>query len=293
MSAGIGALLSALWLVAIIASGKSSFRHGNMATGNASLDGKTSRQLLIRPFYLMLERIGFWDRLQPFMAGLHGKLATLGGSGWNVESTRVFAAHAVGTGYAALVGGVWLAAASGEPALLALGALIGAVLPAAKWKDVSAKVERRKQDMLLVLPEVLSKLMLLLGAGETMQRALQRCALVQSGRQPGALIEELRRANEAIRNGESFAAAMEAFSKRCAVQEVSLFTTTLLLNYRRGGDRLALSLKELSYSLWEKRKSVARSRGEEASSKLVFPLVGIFLILMAIVASPAILLMGG
>jgi tight adherence protein C len=167
------------------------------------------------------------------------------------------------------------------------------VLPAAKWRDTAGKVERRKQDILLSLPDVLSKLMLLLGAGETVQRALIRCADRKDPSQSGPLMGELRRANEAIRNGESFASAMEAFSRRCAVQEVSLFTTTLLLNYRRGGERLVLSLKELSYSLWEKRKSVARSRGEEASSKLVFPLVGVFLILMILVASPAILLMRG
>ena len=137
--------------------------------------------------------------------------------------------------------------------------------------------------------------MLLLGAGETVQRALIRCTdrREDKDKRDNTLLIELRRANEEVRNGQSFSAAMEAFSRRCAVQEVSLFTTTILLNYRRGGDRLVLSLKELSYSLWEKRKAVARSRGEEASSKLVFPLVGIFLILMALVASPAILMMGG
>jgi tight adherence protein C len=179
--------------------------------------------------------------------------------------------------------------------LLYLGLLLGAAIPTAKWRDTVSKFEQRKQNILLDIPEVMSKLMLLLGAGETVQRALIRCTDRREDKEKrdNALLIELRRANEEVRNGQSFSAAMEAFSRRCAVQEVSLFTTTILLNYRRGGDRLVLSLKELSYSLWEKRKAVARSRGEEASSKLVFPLVGIFLILMALVASPAILMMGG
>jgi len=63
----------------------------------------------------------------------------------------------------------------------------------------------------------------------------------------------------------------------------------MLLNYRRGGDKLVLSLKELTYTLWEKRKAIARTRGEEASSKLIFPVVGIFVVLMILVASPAML----
>jgi tight adherence protein C len=84
---------------------------------------------------------------------------------------------------------------------------------------------------------------------------------------------------------------MERFNRSCAVQEVSIFTTVLLLNYRRGGEHFVLALRELSYTLWEKRKAIARTRGEEASSKLVFPLVGILLVLMILVAAPAVLLM--
>ncbi|WP_308635962.1 type II secretion system F family protein [Paenibacillus silvisoli] len=210
-----------------------------------------------------------------------------------MEDTAGFVASALGTGYLAVCAGAWLSVLSGEQALLYLGLLLGIILPAAKWRDTAAKVERRKQDILLLLPEVISKLMLLLGAGETLQRALIRASERKDEKAGSPLIVELRKANEAVRNGESFAAAMEMLSRRCAVQEVSLFTTTLLLNYRRGGDRLSLSLKELTYSLWEKRKAVARARGEEASSKLVFPLVGLFIVLMALVASPAILMMGG
>nr|WP_249866162.1 type II secretion system F family protein [Paenibacillus konkukensis] len=95
-----------------------------------------------------------------------------------------------------------------------------------------------------------------------------------------------------IRMNGSFAKAMEDFNKRCGVQEVSLFTTTLLLNYKRGGDELVMSLKELSVTLWDKRKSLAKTLGEEASSKMVFPMVLIFMVVMIIVAAPAILTMG-
>lgn len=71
-----------------------------------------------------------------------------------------------------------------------------------------------------------------------------------------------------------------------------MFTTTVLLNYKRGGHDLTVALRNLSKDLWERRKAVSRILGEEASSKLVFPMALIFLIVIVIVAAPAMMMMG-
>ncbi|MBO7747750.1 type II secretion system F family protein [Paenibacillus sp. MWE-103] len=277
-----GSALTLMWLYGILL---------NERIGGGSKEPK--RRWIAGPSLQLLQRSGLLDRMQPLAAGLHGKLLLLHGQGWTAEASRTYIAEAAGMGYAAVCAGSWLGVLSGEPAMPLIGLLLGFVLPAAKWRDVARKLDRRKQDIVLLLPELLNKLMLLLGAGETLQRSLVRCSERSGAPEGHPLLAELRRVNETVRNGESFAGAMELFSRRCGVQEVSIFTTTLLLNYRRGGDRLVLSLKELSYSLWEKRKAVVRARGEEASSKLVFPLVGIFFVLMVVVAAPAVLMMGG
>ncbi|MBW7476548.1 type II secretion system F family protein [Paenibacillus oenotherae] len=290
MAVIIGAILTAVWIALVLMNGRAEAR-GSPSRSAAS--GESMKRLFMEePFRLLVERSGLLDRLQPFVSSMHGKLLVLNGASWTIESTKGTIAFTAACGYAAITGGAWLSVLSGEDDLLWLAALVGLIVPAAKWRDTGRKVEERRQNILMSLPEVLNKLMLLLGAGETVQRALMRCSGRRYDTESNPLLDELRKANEAIRNGESFSAALEAFSRRCAVQEVSLFTTTLLLNYRRGGDKLTLSLKELSYTLWEKRKAVARSRGEEASSRLVFPLVGVFLILMVLVASPAVLLLG-
>ncbi|MFD0717390.1 type II secretion system F family protein [Paenibacillus sp. GCM10027626] len=292
-------VLTAIWVAAAV----SCSRQANAVQSHGGRDMRQRAEewrWITLPFRYLLERGKVWDKLQPFLAEIHGKLLILNGSSWSIEATRQYISTAVGYGYAALWGGGLLSLLSGENGVLYMGVLIGIIVPLARLREVSRKVERRKQDILLLLPDLLSKLLLLLGAGETVQRALIRCMTQTEGADPAdpnstphPLVVEMRRMNEALRNGESFAAAIESFSRRCAVQEVSLFTTTLLLNYRRGGDKLALSLKELVYTLWEKRKAIARTRGEEASSKLVFPLVGIFIVLMVVVASPAMLLMAG
>lgn len=282
---GIGSILLVIWLGSIIHCERRGVKGSRTVRRYEPID-----RLVRFPFLFLLQRSGVMDRIQPFTASLHSKLLILHGGSWSVEMTNGYISGVSAAGYGAVCGAAWLSALSGEPVLLYIGMLLGLVIPAARWKDASSKVEKRKQDILLLLPEVTNKLMLLLGAGENIQRALLRCGERADEKANNPLLIELRKVNEAVRNGESFAAAMEVFSRRCAVQEVSVFTTTLLLNYRRGGDKLALSLKELSYAIWEKRKAVARARGEEASSKLVFPLVGVFFILMALVASPAILL---
>ncbi|PWW02494.1 type II secretion system protein F (GspF) [Paenibacillus cellulosilyticus] len=253
-------------------------------------------------------RTGLLTRLQLPLASLHGKLIVLRGSGWQYANTERFAANMIGIGWATWTGGALLAGLAHEQMILGLSALIGILLPVSKLRDPAIQLERRRQNMVLALPDVLSKLMLLVGAGETVQRAIARCVDVQSMEMKARLLQSQRRKPDpsvpelplqiewlrmvhALENGDSFASAIEAFSKRCAVQEVSMFATVMLLHYRKGGEQLSLALRELSFSLWEKRKATARMRGEEASSKLLFPMVGIFFLLLIAVGAPAVLMM--
>lgn len=245
---------------------------------------------LIHPFMRLLERLRLFDSLQLPISSYHMKLLVLMESDWTIERTKAEAVAAFGTGYASLTVCAWLSVLGQEPVLLAMGVVFGIVLTLRPFVEAGRRVERRKQQMITELPDMLSKLMLLVGAGETVQQALTRCL---EGKDPKEhpLYKEWGAAVISLRNGQAFSAAIERFNRRCSVQEVSIFTTVLLLNYRRGGEHFVLALRELSYSLWEKRKAIARSRGEEASSKLVFPLVGILLVLMVLVAAPAVLLM--
>ncbi|MBD2844326.1 type II secretion system F family protein [Paenibacillus sp. IB182496] len=264
------------------------------ARGDPRLRRLPAKELLLAgPFLRLFERTNLWGKAQDQLAGLHRKLVILHGTGHMPAATQRFLAEQIGLGYAALSGAALIAWLAGETPVLALGAVLGALLPAVRLRDVHRSFERRRQDMLLALPELLSKLILLVGAGETVTRALVRCAsAVSAAERDHPLYRELRRMCNELHNGAAFQLALEGFGKRCAVQEVSIFTTTVLLNYRRGGERFTLSLRELSYTLWEKRKAVARGRGEEASAKLIFPMTVIFFMLMVLVAAPAMLMIG-
>ncbi len=184
-------------------------------------------------------------------------------------------------------------AALGDSALLAGALLLACTLPIVLYLQLNKRIEAKKRCVITELPELLNQVVLLVNAGETVQQALMK-GFGRIGDDPSEqspLDRELVRLRQDMENQVSLPIALENFSKRCGVQEVSLFSNTILLNYRRGGDEFVTSLRELNRSLWERRKAQAKTMGEEASSKLVFPMVLIFLIVTVIVAAPAVVMM--
>ncbi|TBL80244.1 type II secretion system F family protein [Paenibacillus thalictri] len=183
-------------------------------------------------------------------------------------------------------------AAGDDPYFILYGVAIAIMLPPLQYKELQNKLARKKRDMLIELPEILNRITLLLGAGETLQRAIIRCVEARRDSLDSPLMQELALMSRELQMNASFGKSLEDFSKRCGLQEISVFTTTVLLHYKRGGDDLMLALKELSAALWDKRKSVARTLGEEAASKMVFPMVLIFFVVMVVVGAPALFMMG-
>ncbi|MFF2889026.1 type II secretion system protein [Paenibacillus sp. NPDC057967] len=246
--------------------------------------------LIQEPFLRAWEKACQWEALQHMLNSYHAKLMILNGASWTIERTKAEAAGAAGAGYAALAGSCWIAWMIGERFIMFAGVLAFVALAFRNFAEAGKRLERRKKAIITGLPDRMSKLMLLVSAGETVQRAFVRCLEgIENLSHP--LDKEWGAAVAAMNNGQSFSIVLERFNRSCAVQEASLFTTVMLLNYRKGGEHFVLAVRELSYSLWEKRKGLARISGEEASSKLVFPLVGVMFIMMIIVAAPAVLVM--
>ncbi|HEX7056440.1 MAG TPA: type II secretion system F family protein [Bacilli bacterium] len=165
------------------------------------------------------------------------------------------------------------------------------VLPVLLWRELGAKAKAIKRSMLIDLPEMLTTLVLLVNAGEQPQHALIRCAELARRKPDSRLFQELVQVKKELANQFPFPHVMEQFARRCGVHEVTAFAMAMVMNYRRGGDELAGRLKEMARECWEKRKNVARSLGAEASAKMVFPLLFIFLAVMMVVAAPALMLL--
>lgn len=243
------------------------------------------------PLLLFAEGEGLAARFPLLVHRIRHSLQRTRGLNFSGERTLLFLGEMLSRFWLLAAAGCLLALISGEPAALTLGLTLSVIVPAAMVKELHEQAKRREQQIVMELPELLNGLVLLVGAGETVQRAIIRCAESYSGGNKHPLYKELRHMIAEWEGGFSFQQALEHFSKRCAVQEAALFTTAILLNHRRGGSDFALALRDLSRQLWEKRKALGRTRGEQASAKLVFPMVIIFLIVIILVGAPALMMM--
>lgn len=250
--------------------------------------------LMLPLSHFLIERWGLLERFPMVVTKIHLKVIALhGSSGALVITKRLFSEIIAKMIFLCVIsialGGLI------EPTFF-LGALcMPLFIPLLYIRDLDKKLKLKKRRLIIEMPEFLNKLSLLIDAGESIQQAIIRCVehkkLEQGSKEPSPLFRELVQMTNELKNNRSFQQAMEDFNKRCQLQEVSIFTTTVLLNYHRGGEQLVLSLRDLSRIVWERRKAVSQTLGEEASSKLVFPMVFIFFIVMVIIAAPAILLM--
>lgn len=254
---------------------------------------KTNRKHAIHdwagPIREWLRRSGTFERLQPVLHRPRMLLAVLEGA-CSPERLIRWASEVTAIAYAAIMAAWGLAAVAGNPAVGWVGSLVGASIPALRVRDLNRQVESRRQALIMELPVFLSRLLVLVNAGEQVRKALLRCLESRSsGKHP--LYDELYAALSAMERGESMSLAMEEFGRRCAVPEVKLFAAVLLMNARRGGEEFVPALRDLTRQMWEKRKAVARTLGEQASSRLAFPLAVIFLLVIILVGAPAMLIM--
>jgi tight adherence protein C len=231
------------------------------------------------------------ERFSWFAIKVHGHFVFLFGSRAAQLMTILFFVDMLSLSGLCVLLGTMFSALTDDTTQLGLGVFIAILMPMLTLRQLADQVVRRKRSMIVELPEVLNKLILLINAGETVQAALMRTIDAPFLGKDSPLRKELLNTAGELQMNISFAKALEQFSRRCALQEISMFTTTLMMNYKRGGDELVLALRSLAKELWDRRKAVSRTLGEEASSKLVFPMVVIFFVVMVVVGAPALMMM--
>ena len=230
------------------------------------------------------------DRIAFLLQHLHSQYLKLISQGWSYSDTKQKVEEKLGEAIVIVVGASWLAYAASEVSILFIACVAAIITIVQLFQGATKQVKQKQRMMLLELPIILTRLTLLVEAGETVQQAVIRC---MEGKEKSnhPLHQEWNQMIYTIKNGESFSQAIEAFAKRCGIQQISLLATFLLLNYRRGGEHFNASIHDLTRQLWETRKTLARQKGEEASSKLIFPTVAILFLTMVLIVIPAILMM--
>ena len=176
-----------------------------------------------------------------------------------------------------------------------LGVLAGILLLMSRQQEAQKAEKRREQALLLDHAEVVSKLMVFIGAGMTIRGAWERMVrdYESSGRKPErAVYEEMRKTYFQIVNGMPEGDAYREFGKRCRLQPYLKLSSLLEQNRKTGTKNLREILREEMEDAFELRKNLALRMGEEAGTKLLLPLFMMLGIVMVMIMVPAMMTMG-
>ncbi len=187
---------------------------------------------------------------------------------------------------------------SGYEILPFLGILLAVIWPARKQSEQRKREKEREQELLLDYAELVSKLMILTGAGMTLRNVWEHMVLdyesgLEQGKgKPRAAYEEMRYTWYQIKNGVSESQAYQDFGRRCRLQPYLKLSSLLEQNRRTGTKDLRRLLQNEMADAFELRKNLARRMGEEAGTKLLMPLFLMLGIIMIMIMVPAMMTMG-
>ncbi len=154
-------------------------------------------------------------------------------------------------------------------------------------RDLNEKIKLKYRMIRIDFPDFLNKLTLLIDAGMTVQRAWEK--IVADNKSDRPLYHELESVWRDIKGGRAESEAYENFARRCKTPEISKFVSVILQNLRKGSAQLITILRVQGSDCWELRKNEAKKLGEEASSKLLFPMMIMLIAILLIVLTPAVL----
>lgn len=175
------------------------------------------------------------------------------------------------------------------------GIMAGFAIFAAKDRELRQQMEKRRKQMLIDYPDIVSKLTLLLGAGMTIKGAWQKIVLdyrEKKDKNPAMFryaYEEMLVTYYEMQGGVMEARAYDDFGKRCRIQRYLKLSTLLIQNMKKGSRGLEEMLGAEADDAFEERKARAKSMGEEAGTKLLIPMFMMLAIVLIIVVVPAFL----
>lgn len=173
--------------------------------------------------------------------------------------------------------------------LFILGLLAACLIYFFMDRDLWAKMDKRNQEMLLDYPEIINKFTLLVGAGMSLSNAWSKIAkdyINEKGPYRYAY-EEMNITARELSVGVSEITAYERFGRRVKLLPYLRFSSFLARNVKKGSKDLLELLEFESLDAFDERKELAKRLGEEAGTKLLFPMMLMLIIVLAIILVPA------
>lgn len=148
--------------------------------------------------------------------------------------------------------------------LLMLTAM-GAIFPTTYIKSI---IKQRQEKIAAQLPPFLDLLSVSVQAGLSFDASVERILR----RSTGALMDEFRQMQKDMRLGLSKKEALHEMARRCDVEEIYLFTTSVI-QAERLGTSMSKTLVEQANNMRELRQQRVKAQALKAPIKILFPLV--------------------
>ena len=166
--------------------------------------------------------------------------------------------------------------------VIGLGIFMGAIVP---FAVLNSKIRQRQKSIRRQLPEFLDILCVSVQAGLSFDGAVSKMLR----RMKGPLIDEFRRAQNDVALGMTHQYALTNLAKRCDLEEVYLFTTSVI-QAEKLGTSMTQTLKVQADNMRDRHRQYIKSEALKAPVKILFPMIMfIFPSIFVVLLFPAVL----
>ena len=149
--------------------------------------------------------------------------------------------------------------------ILIVSGAVGAALPVLRLQAV---INNRKKNIRRQLPEFLDILCVSVQAGLSFDGAIAKI----STKMKGAIISEFQRVQNDMSLGMTKQYALTQMAKRCDLEEIYLFTTSVI-QAERLGTSMARTLKLQADNIRDRHRQWVKAQALKAPVKIIFPMV--------------------
>ena len=168
--------------------------------------------------------------------------------------------------------------------ILLSGALSGGALP---FLIINSKIKERQKALRRQLPEFLDLLCVSVQAGLSFDGAVSKIV----ARMKGALVDEFKRMQNDVSLGMTHQYALTQLAKRCDLEEIYLFTTSVI-QAEKLGTSMSKTLKMQADNMRDRHRQYIKAEALKAPVKIIFPMVlFIFPSIFVVLLFPAILVL--
>jgi len=173
-----------------------------------------------------------------------------------------------------------------------MGIIVAILLYLREKDNDRQKLEKKKRELLKDYPDIVSKLIVFIGAGLSVRQSWEGIVkdYESENKEKRYAYEEMAKSLARLKTGTQENVVYKEFGRSCLLRQYMKLASLLEQNRKSGISTLSTLLGMESQSAWEERLNLAKREGEELNTKLLLPLFMMLLIVMMMIIVPALLI---